>query len=476
MTLFKLFKKQYRQLLPFYSIAILATWWVSNHIFFWDTIQLGSKHAHWYFENNFNYFLLPSEIDSGHPPTFGMYLATVWMIFGKSLCVSHFALLPFTFLTIWSVYQLGEHFLGHQKEIYLLLLLFVDPTFAAQSLLVSPDVVLFSFFTLGLYAILKTSSNTLLLVATVGLVLISLRGMMIIALLFFIKNFTSNKNTRIDITTFIKSSFIFIPSGLIALVFLSYHYSQTGWIGYHESSPWAASFEKVNTIGFFKNILILYWRFLDFGRIFVIFIIFYFLTYFIKKNSLRESNLLKQLIVINLLAIFILCPTLLIYKGLLGHRYLLPIYFLHLLLCCYLIFRHTRKNQIKWLYSLAFIGLLTGNLWIYPKKIAQGWDSTLAHLPYYELREQIMSYIQEEGILIEEIGTRFPEIGALKYKDLSKVEKGMTNANLKKDKYIFYATIMNDFTDSEIDTLEYEWRIKKKLKKNRIEVILYERK
>lgn len=477
MILFKLFKYQNWQLLPFYGVAIFATWWVSDHVFFWDTIQLGSKHAHWYFENNFNNLLLPTELDSGHPPTFGMYLAALWMLFGKSLWVSHVGLLPFTLLTIWLVHQVGEHFLGQQKGIYLLLLLFVEPTLAAQSLLVSPDIVLFCFFTLGLYAILKASSKALLLVATIGLVLISLRGMMIVAFLFFIQTLATSKNTKKEITTFIKSGFIFIPSALMATTFLSYHYSQTGWIGYHEYSPWAASFEKVNAIGFLKNIATLCWRFLDFGRIFIVSIISYCLISFIKnKSSSSKSNLLRKLIIINLLALLILCPTLLIYKGLLGHRYLLPIYFLQILLCSYLIFNHTAKNKIKWLYSLAFVGLITGNLWIYPKKIAQGWDSTLAHLPYYELREKIMSYIQEEGILIEEIGTRFPEIGALKYKDLSAIEKGMINADLRKDKYIFYATIMNDFTDNEIDILENKWKIKKKFNKNKIEVILYERK
>ncbi len=477
MMLFKPFKKQYWQLLPFYGIAIFATWWVNDHTFFWDTIQLGSKHAHWYFENKFNYVLLPNELDSGHPPTFGMYLAALWMLFGKSLWISHLALLPFTLVTIWLVHQIGTHFLGAQKGVYLLLLLFVEPTFAAQSLLVSPDVILFSFFVLGLYSILKAPSNTLLLTATLGLVLISLRGMMVVALLFFIQIFDTNKNTKIEISTFIKSGLIFIPSVLLAITFLIYHYSQTGWIGYHESSPWVASFERVNGMGFLKNIALLCWRFLDFGRIFIIFTIFYNLFHIVKnKSSLSAPITLKQLIIINLLALFILCPTLLIYKGLLGHRYLLPIYFLQLLLCSYLIFNHTAKNQIKWFYSLVFIGLLTGNLWIYPKKIAQGWDSTLAHLPYYELREKMMYYIQEQSIPIEEIGTRFPEIGRLKYKDLSTMEQGMMSADLKKDKYILYATIMNDFTDEEIDILEKEWNIKKIFKKNRIEIILYERK
>ena len=46
-----------------------------------------------------------------------------------------------------------------------------------------------------------------------------------------------------------------------------FHYLETGWMGYHENSPWAPAFEKVDFQGAIKNILILGWRLLDFGRV-----------------------------------------------------------------------------------------------------------------------------------------------------------------------------------------------------------------
>ena len=48
-------KKDFLSILPFMAVFALLTWMVSGNSFFWDTIQLGSKQAHWFFENNFTY-------------------------------------------------------------------------------------------------------------------------------------------------------------------------------------------------------------------------------------------------------------------------------------------------------------------------------------------------------------------------------------------------------------------------------------
>ena len=87
--------EKWHTILPFWLIVTIVTWLVADHSFFWDTVQLASKHAHWYYENNFHYLFLPETINSGHPPLFGMYLAVCWQLLGKSLIVSHFSMLPF---------------------------------------------------------------------------------------------------------------------------------------------------------------------------------------------------------------------------------------------------------------------------------------------------------------------------------------------------------------------------------------------
>src|SRR6056297_2929728 len=93
--------------------AVLLFLFSKDFPFFWDTVQLGSKHAHWYYENNYQSFFLPQSIDSGHPPTFGMYIALLWKILGKKLWVSHLSLVPFTALIVFYAWKIGDYFLGN---------------------------------------------------------------------------------------------------------------------------------------------------------------------------------------------------------------------------------------------------------------------------------------------------------------------------------------------------------------------------
>ena len=71
------------------------------------------------------------------------------------------------------------------------------------------------------------------------------------------------------------------------------------------------------------------------------------------------------------------------------------------------------------LFTMAFMGLLSGNFWVYPQPISTGWDSTLAHLPYYKLRNEMLQYIDNQGIKCSDVGTAFPNWRPSKLVDLT---------------------------------------------------------
>ncbi|MEO1262114.1 MAG: hypothetical protein AAFZ15_25135 [Bacteroidota bacterium] len=104
-------------------------------------------------------------------------------------------------------------------------------------------------------------------------------------------------------------------------------------------------------------------------------------------------------------------------------------------------------------------GLLSGNMWVYPKKISQGWDSTLAHLPWYGLIENAQDYLQKENIDLKKTGTAFPNIGPRKWYELNGRTVGFKEKDFSKDCFILYSNIMNDFSDAQIDELENKWTI-----------------
>ncbi len=462
----------------FYLAAIMVVFMVRNHPFFWDTIQLASKHAHFFYQNQFSSFLLPVEIDSGHPPFFGMYLAACWKLCGKSLAISHFAMLPFIVGIVFVVTQLGALLGGKRMGYGLILLLLADPVLSSQLTLVSPDVVLIFFFLLGFWVLLDDKPNWLLAVAITGLCMVSLRGMMV-AFGLFLFSIVIQRQERGN-TGILKKLIPFIPGALAGAGFLLIHYWETGWIGYHGGSVWAPSFERVNVEGLMRNVGILGWRMLDFGRVFV-WIVLMVLVYKIKRWPSKISLLasLHTSVSVKLLALvfimfLVLTPSMIWHKGLMAHRYLLPL-FISITLLLFNLLHHSELSR-KWkgaIYGLAFFGLLSGNYWVYPKGISMGWDSTLAHLSWYPLQKEMDNFILSEEIEITQIGTAFPNIGPRDIILLNGQKDGYIKKDLSNSCYILWSNIMNDFSDAEIELLESEWLPVKSLKRRGVCLILY---
>lgn len=463
-----------------FLLAVLGIYLVRDNFFFWDTIQLGSKHAHYFYENGFQSLLLPKEIDSGHLPAFGMYLAVVWELFGKTLASSHFAMLPFVWCILYFLLEFGKKLGNESMAPLLVLLCFADPLLASQSLLISPDVALVAFFLVALHAIWIKPNRVLLAIAVAGLGMISMRGMMVGLGLYVFHLVIDYK--RLNQKKALQKLLPYLPGGIIASSYFIYHWQQTGWIGYHPDSPWAPSFERVGLHGFLKNTAVLGWRMLDFGRIFVwaglIFILWETRKLKIAEwRGFRSSRHLNSvgghLVLLLAITALALIPSQLLHKGLLAHRYLMPVFFGLNFLLFWAVVKYY-PGKAKALLLLLSMGLATGNFWVYPKKISMGWDSTLAHLPWYHLSKEMSSYLDQRGIAYHEVGTAFPNLGTREYIELDGNQKAFARKDLSTNCYVLYSNIMNDFTDEEIDELGYKWKELNRLVRGQVCVILYQ--
>jgi len=462
----------------FFLLSLMAVWLSRHHVFFWDTVQLGSKQAHWYYDHGFRYWLLPDVLDSGHPPFFGLYLASLWQLAGRSLPISHFAMFPFLWGILLLAYRAGGRLAGPARAWMFPLFLIVDPVAAGQGVLISPDLILLFAFLLGWDAI-ETGKRFRLSLAVALLGLISMRGMMVAFALFVYELLAwqagdsgARRNWRHPLRLLIA----YLPGGLLGGGFLLWHYLEKGWIGYHPDSPWAPNFVRVGLEGVLYNGFILGWRLLDFGRLFIWAGLFVLAIFRFRENRLFDGPGRKLLLLL-LSTLLVLLPSMLLHRSITAHRYLLPIMVVLSFLFAHWVFSATKPAR-KWRYALialALAGLLTGNRWIYPRKIAQGWDATLAHWPYYALRDQMLAFIDERGIPLSRIGAAFPEIGPLRHRDLSNRWEGMKAYDLEKQDYIFYSNIMNDFSDAALEELSERWRMLKRLERGGVEVILYAR-
>ena len=463
-----------KDLVPYYLFFILLTALVLKNPFFWDTIQLASRHANFYFNHHLKFLILPDRIDSGHIPAFGYTLAILWKIFGRSLPVSHLFMLPFLIGIVNQASRLLDKFISKQNFHLVLLLLLAGPTFLAQATLVSPDIPLVYFFLMLLNAIFEKRMLPKIL-AVIGLSLISMRGWMIVFWLFLYELFLlyREKRNHLSLSEIFKSLKFYIPGGLIAFIYLIVHYHAKGWIGYHQDSPWAVCFEPVGPAGFIRNILIYGWRLIDFGRIVIWVLFFISFRQFIKR--IPSDTPLQRLAVLSGLFLIAFPFYMLFHKNLLGERYLLPVFMSFTLFSGYLFFEKTNfKTVFKRLAAITgIIILLAGNLIIYPDKIAQSWDSSLAYLPFFELRKKAINYMKEHDIEFRETGSEFPNTAPFGITDLKDTDEGFTEKNLSGNRYFLYSNVFNDISDNEYAILHKNWIELQTFKKCGVYVTLY---
>lgn len=427
------------KIIPYLFYLLLLIWGI-NDVFFWDTVQLGSKHGQFYFDNGLSLSFLPDEINSGHIPVFGYYLALVWTIFGKSLLVSHLAMLPFIVGIVFFIQQLVSLRFSGPLSFLALLLILSDPTLVAQVGLVSPDLGLICFF-LGTLYYQKKNNKKLKAFFLFCLVLISMRGMFLV-FAFFLFEWGIERH---KIGLLLKS---YLPAVLLAFIYFLLHYYSKGWFAFHSGSPWGESFSLESLGSMLKKPLIILWRLLDFNRWFIFIVGFYF-AFRLFKADRKLYLITSELYLLGIIGvIFGLTGTL--FSGLTAHRYFLP---MNLLLAFYFL-RMIQLADIKLKTKKAILVssiliLWTGHLLIYPAQIDQGWDASLAHKPYFELRGELERYLHDNGINKSEVCTAFPDLAQGKYYSLDGDESSFHSIGDVTCEYVFISNVHNDIEPDE---------------------------
>lgn len=462
------------KLLPYYLFITFLVLLSSHFYFFWDKDILNSRQAFEFLKNGFS-ILPPTNLDSGHPPVMGLLLAFLWKIFGKSIYIGHLAMLPFALGFVWQLYRFISYFIKTSAIYAALLLVIIDTSILTQIVILTGDLILLFFFFLSVNTILY-KKRILLIFALIGLGLSSSRGTMSLAIigLFDIVLVLENRTNKGLLQEFIRIIPYYLPAFLLTGGYLLYHYIKRGWIGYDpENSYWAGCFEIVHLKGFLRNILILGWRLVDFGRVFLWITGLYFFILFIKKK-IRLDKKIRLLIALLIISLAVYALPMLLYKVMSGHRYILPVFIIFATLISLILLEKIQGKKLKsTIYIFLFLGLISGNFWVYPDQIAKGWDATLAHIPYYKLRKEMIMYIDEKKIPFEKIGSEVPNVTPIKYIELTEDNRKFPLQDFKKDEYIFYSNIYNMFTDEEIKELKKKWIPVKKFHAGQVYVELY---
>ncbi len=453
-------KNDWLRIFIFWGFLVFLTFIFRNNPFFWDNILLSSKYAHHFLENGYATLLVDAEIDSGHPTFFGIYLSLVWRIFGYSLPVAHFSMLPFLFLLSFYFYKIQKYFVG-QSLLFLSIIFFIcEPSLMAQCTMVSPEILVIGGMLMGISGLLYNKRLNIVL-ATLLMTSVSTRGAIMVFLLYLIGIAVYKiRDNKFDYLLIL----YFIPSFLLFLAWNYFHYIDTGWYIAGGNPKWADQYQIVGFTDVLKNIISIVRNLLDFGRIFLWMSIFGIAIIYHKKSKVLCSKKLKILIVIMLISLILFTLIFVFNANPIGHRYMLLWYVFGIILLL-MISKGIVPSKLKkaTLFVIALF-VCSGNFWIYPEKIAQGWDSTMGHLAFFQLREDALEYIDKEGVASQNrVGAGFILRANSKFVDLNERNFVINDKNngLENFEYILYSNVNNDFTDQEIEELNSKWILEK---------------
>lgn len=453
----------------FVILAFIIFLFSKDYGMFWDNVLFASKMGNELYTNSIFNWTMPDSFDPGHPPFLGFLLAIFWKLLGQKLWVSHLLMLPFVIGFLFQLYEFVSYYLKEKGFLFLaFILIIVDPTLATSFVLVNPEIIILFFFFLSINGLLK-QKKYIQFIGLFFLSIVSFRGMLLFAGIFIFdilnRIYIDKQNKKYFFN--IKFLFYYFLASLPALIFVSWRLITKGWLQTHPNSPWATLWQIATPKIFFKNCVVLIWRYLDFGRIFIFLLLFISLIIYGKKIFKSIKN--KQLLLLSISSVICIIVISLFATNTFGHRYFIVSYIVFNLLA-FLIFIEFFKSK-KIIYTLLFLGLISGNLWIYPKKISQGWDATLAHIPYHSLRLKAIEYLNTQNIKIEEVASFFPNCATIDLIDYSRDQRKFSKFT-GKNKYAFYATVYN-LTDEALNILDKDYSILKEFNNFNINITIY---
>ena len=456
----------------FAGVSLVVTLLHGDKFFFWDTISQISIPANYYYDNDFRYFFIPDADATGHPTFVAMYVALLWKIFGRTLLVAHLSMAPFIFGILYHLLRFIRRSDAKGLIIWAVFVgVIIDPTLVSQASLVTFDIVQLFFFLWCINSLLDRRPVTLS-IAFALLCLTSLRGMISgagIILYTVTDEFLGTKKISF------RSLTGFIPGILLSVLFLALFYLNKHWVIHNTvSGKWIVFSQFASPAEVIRNIGIFGWRLIDFGRIgiWIVFAVI-LISLFRKKNDLDQF--MKTTLILAATQFVVFLPFCIFYRNPFGHRYLLPVIIPVAVFTLLWILKNSKRSWL--IYSALLIVLFSGWFWAYPVKTATGWDATPAHWPYYKLRNEMVTYIRNNEIPFEKIGSFFPNTEPLGITDISADKSVFTDdENLEKD-YILFSNVYNQ-NDQVIDSLfsSGTWENEFHLSKGRVRMTLFKRK
>ena len=458
-------------------VYILLTMICINHCYFWDNIQQISKEAHWFYRTDFHQLLMPAQ-NSGaeivatgyHPPLMGIMTAVLWKVFGYKIWVSHAFILFWALVLIFNVWKILKGLFPEKIVGWVLVITLFESTLLTQFSIASPDFILFTAFIISLRAVLENKSY-LLSIGVFFLCCINMRGIFVGLILLLIHfYYIYITTTKLNIRSIIKIVIPYLPTLLLLASYFTYYFIVKGW--FFSDSTENIHYSLPNGISrIIRHFAEFGLRSVENGRI-VIWIIGIYVAFIGIRRKTKLAPEFKIILLFFLLLTGLYILFVFITQMPFSGRYFMPQFFLLTLLALSGLNNIYSEKRMKITLILVLCFELSGNLWIYPDRIAKSWDSTLAHLPYYELRKDCFNYIDQQKMDYHQISAGFCLYGDRGFAELK--NEGKIVGTDENCRYFIYSNISN-VKDSFASDLKNQthWVPIKMFSKGMVDITIY---
>ncbi len=466
--MFKL-EKPYHYLFFGASAGLVILYFLTMNVpFFWDAYSKSIR-ATWFLNNHFSQWVLPTELNAGHPPLWELLLAFTWKLTERMLEYSRLLLLAFNLAAFYQLIRFLRDNKSPGVPVWAFILVLIEPTLLAQTTILNNDMMLLFFTLLGLNSIYR-NEKILYSIALTGVLFSNLRGTSVFASLFLIDFMFYWFKLKKDKQEFLWVSYVF-PVAFFGL-FIIYHQQLLGWA---LKKPGLEHREMAGAERILKNIASIGKSVLETGRIFLFGLLAFLFIKFFKKQKWNGLNAGNKRLLLSFLVFFMVFSALFtVMKNPVNPRYYMIVYLIATLLCVNLIFEWIQDK--KWRnFSMAylFIAFLTGHFWIYPPTLSQGWDTSLAYLNYFPIRDEMENYLVENKISKESVGTNL-NLNHPQFIDLKKAPEVLyPELNTSQNQYIILSNIENATSNEDIHFLMNDWILVKSYQQMGVFVNLY---
>ena len=450
-------------------LFLVLKFFTLENCFFWDNTAGYSMPASYLLENGFLSFVYPAQYVA-EPPLAHLYLALLWSLFGKSLLVAHLSITVFSLGVIWQVYRLCER-LETKYTPYIFLLVLLEPALSTQMILISPDVITCFFALLSVNLLLENKRSWLAL-SGLFLGLVSIRGFVVcsgLGLAYLVILIAIDKKSFKEAFRYVFPSFV--PVLLVLGAWFLYRKWDTGYFMYQPGFEYQEHRELASLSYMIRNIASLAIRMFDSGRIIVWILLFVAVLKIGIKNffsfivrSPLSIIYLSVLLTMSLVTIPMTNPF--------GDRYFIVLYILLALVTARLLSEAYGGTKIRVIFIGMILVLVSGNFWVYSEKMSKAWDSVLCHFSYYPLRQEMITYLDEQGISVNDVSASFPLDSSFSDTEANEDNRRFSSVDFDKSQYIIYSNIYN-WDDEYIDALCMDWKLQKEFKYGLIYIRLY---